>query len=93
MIDLLWLAGYRDGFDTLVDHAPEKLSLVQQPLINFINRYRWYIGSQIKISAIIFRTFCQKLVSFTVDVIFSSSMLISGSWRLTSDLEGKAFKT
>ena len=30
--------GARDGFDTLIDHAPEKLPIVQQSLINFINR-------------------------------------------------------
>lgn len=29
----------RDAFDTLFDHAPDKLSVVKKSLINFVNRY------------------------------------------------------
>ena len=29
----------RDAFDTLFDHAPDKLNVVKKSLINFVNRY------------------------------------------------------
>lgn len=32
-------AGQRDAFDTLCEHAPEKLVVVKQSLVNFVNRH------------------------------------------------------
>ena len=36
--------GKRDGFDTLIDHAPEKLHFVKQSLMKFVNNYLEPIG-------------------------------------------------
>lgn len=36
--------GKRDGFDTLIDHAPEKLHFVKQSLRKFVNNYLEPIG-------------------------------------------------
>ena len=36
--------GKRDGFDTLIDHAPEKLHFVKQSLKKFVNNYLEPIG-------------------------------------------------
>ena len=36
--------GKRDGFDTLIDHAPEKLHFVKQSLMKFVNNYLEPLG-------------------------------------------------
>jgi hypothetical protein len=36
--------GKRDGFDTLIDHAPEKLHFVKQSLVRFSNVYLAPLG-------------------------------------------------
>jgi len=40
--------GRRDGFDTLIDHAPQKLNLVQSSMINFVNSYLSPIGKEVE---------------------------------------------
>jgi len=37
--DELGLRGERDAFDTLFDHAPEKLNVVRKSLVTFTNKY------------------------------------------------------
>merc|ERR1739838_890080 len=39
--------GKRDGFDTLIDHAPEKLHFVRQSLMKFVNTYLDPIGYRV----------------------------------------------
>ena len=39
--------GKRDGFDTLIDHAPEKLHFVKQSLMKFVNTYLDPVGYRV----------------------------------------------
>ena len=39
--------GKRDGFDTLIDHAPEKLHFVKQSMMKFVNTYLYPIGYRV----------------------------------------------